>query len=390
MADRPFDQTNIGVRERPFSSDINGNVSQTFQTIREIARMMLSPRASNTSSAMSSRAGFIGDGFRVVPSNPAAMTVQVSAGLGFNFDASDEPTNINTISAPNDLERVNDLSPFKPWPLALPVTFTVPAAPASPNSRIDIIEVKTDRRLEDATTRKQLDSGSLSYLDHIFMKTLAYALDGRTGTVTSPANSTAGLSYKVGVAGNPGAVPATTTGYTKIAEILVPNGTTSIVGNNLIDRRKLFGMHGFVHGSLTWRQQFNAGTPIVTILSAVTPPGVDVGIQPLTSSGHNQGFVIVTGGDITRATMTINAQSTTTQQFNVMGGFDINGFGVTGPVVTTTSTEQARLNAAGINAGIGQKAVMQQFLAQMTNATSTTNAALDDLIWNMHFTVGYH
>lgn len=297
MADTPFDRTNTGLRERPTSGDLNQMQSQIYRTICELTRMTFSKRASNSSSALLSASGFFHDGFRVVPSSPAAMSVQVSSGFGFRYDPTDLVTNLGA----TDLEHVDDLAHFKPVTLLSPVTFAVPTAPSAPNSRIDIVEVKTDRRLENAITRRQLDIGTESFMDHVFFKALAYGLDGRSGVVTDPALSTAGLSYKIGVAGNPGVVPVTTTGYTKVAEINVGNATTSISGLNIVDRRRLLGVGGLVNASIRFRMQWNSGLPIVTIHGVVAPPGVDLSVLIGTSPFRGNATIYAFGGEIAQA-----------------------------------------------------------------------------------------
>lgn len=299
--DAPFDQTNIGLRERPVSADLNQAQSQLYRTMRELVRMAHGGRAGLTSAAMQSKAGFFGDGLRVVPASPAAMSVVVSAGIGFTFDATDVPSNLGS----PDLESVDDLSAFKPSPLVSPVTFAVPAAPSAGNSRIDILEIKNDRRLENSVPRRQLDIASRSYLDHNFHKTLAYALDSRTGIVTSPASSTAGLSYKIGVAGTPGVAPATTTGYTKIAEINVLDTTTTIDGSCIVDRRPLLMPGGVGRASIAFRIQWNAGAPIVTVLEMSAPPGMFLAVDTkLHNSGIQQSraWVHLFGGEIQTST----------------------------------------------------------------------------------------
>lgn len=301
MADAPFDQTNIGLRERPVSSDHNRNSSQFHRTIRELMQRVYERTTLVRSSGHivtpvlavgGPVGGFVGSGFYVTPSNPAAMSVVVNAGLGFRYDAADIATDIGA----TDLEAVNDLSPYKPLSLLGNVTMAVPTAPSSPNSRIDIIEVRNARRLTDATTRRQLDPGTESWDDHVFNKTLTYATDGSTGVVTDPAASTAALSYKVGTAANPGVVPATTTGYTKIAEVLVGSSTTAITMAELIDRRAMLMPGGLIHASCRFSLFWNSGSPSVQITDIIAPPGVEVLVRALTPIGHAR--VAIIAGDL--------------------------------------------------------------------------------------------
>lgn len=377
MSDAPFDRTNIGLRERPVSGDLNQIQGQLYRAIMHQAGYMLAV-ATNASSAAQPKTGFMHDGCRVVPSSPMAMSVVVTPGFGVIYDPSDLPTGIGA----TDLEKVDDLSPFKPAPLVAPVTFAVPAAPGSPNSRIDIIEVRTARRLGSAVTRRQLDSLTEEFVDHLFFKSLEYTLDGQTGVVSSPTASTAALSYKVGVAGNPGLVPATTPGYTKIAEILVPTGTTSIGRTNIVDRRPVLNPAGVVMASarfsLAWVASGgdpNIGTTTVTLFSVTAPPGVEFafditerGVRPAGSQQRAQVVVHVFGGEIASASSLF--ELTNLGFTNVVGVRE--GLSVTGgysnvdapPYVTTataplTATQQAALIASGSTApGVGQSTAM--------------------------------
>lgn len=389
--DNAFDRMNIGLRERPLSADINRLQSQQDRTVRELMRAIFAGRASNTSAANASRNGFIGDGLRVVPVSPAAMQVQVSAGFGFIYDAVDVPANIGS----TDLEGVDDRSPYKPVFLSTAHVFNVPAAPAGPNTRIDIIEVKVDRRLENSLTRRALDPGTKAFVDKSFFKTLAFGLDGRTGQVTEPASSAAGLSYKIGVAGNPGTVPATTAGYVKLAEILVGSGVATITmaagsGGAIVDRRPLLGPGGVIVGSVSWRQRWNAGAPIVDILDVCGPPGIDIGVAFENGSGaHNSGTLYVIGGELTQATVTVTAHECSTAFQNAIGNLGIPGGGVAGVVSTIAGGDNTQLVAAGLSAAIGQKAVEANYTA-IANSGGSVSSNLDDLIWHAQFQLAYH
>lgn len=392
MADNVFDRTNTGLRERPVSGDLNQSGSQWHRTICEILRVMFSSRTSNTASAMAATTGFMGDGFRAVPSGPAAMSVVVSAGMGFVYDGTDLPTDIGAA----DLEQVDDLSPFKPLPLTVPVTFAVPAAPSAPNSRIDIIEVRADRRLENSVVRKQLNTGTLDFDDHAFFKTLAFALDGRTGIVTSPAASTAGLSYKIGTAANPGLVPAVTAGYVKIAEIRVPNGTTTITGSAIVDRRTLLGPGGVLRASARVRVQ-NTGAPpmVVTLISVDAPPGVEIGIGQLSGGGEKGNFLMyMIAGAFTRLVRQVTVEALAIGSVNAGQSIAFTMSEANQPIVTIDSTFQAEAATAGIAVGIGQVAARiesngQTVYRDNTGAGSTASAKLDNLLFNVSFDIAY-
>src|ERR1043165_8313366 len=125
MANDLFTQTNVGVRERPVSGDLNAYQSALNRTVRELHMRNVGQRTSNSSPAMTPLSSYIGDGLRAVPSGSPAMTVVVSAGVGFIYDPIDIPSSIGT----PDIEGLNDLAPFKPSFLNSPVRFAGPAGP---------------------------------------------------------------------------------------------------------------------------------------------------------------------------------------------------------------------------------------------------------------------
>lgn len=274
MADAPFNHTPIGFLERPVSKDHNQNTSQIYRTLRDVLMFAWAQRVSNTSSAPSPMDGFLGGGFRVVPKNPAAMQVEVSPGFGFVFRPADLPSDIGS----PDLLEVDDLSTYKPLVLLTAQTFNVTAPAANP--RIDIIEAKVDRRLENSISRRQFDSGLEEFVPHSYFKTLAFEADGRTGSVNDPASSTAGLSYKVGVEAGSPVAPTVTTGYVKIAEVRLAAGATTITASNIGDFRKLLCPGGTMRASISFRLQYNAGAPILTIQKIMAPPSVEIAIDP--------------------------------------------------------------------------------------------------------------
>lgn len=395
----PFDHTNIGLRERPLSSDHNQLESQIYQTMREVMRATFARRNSITAPASVSVSGFVGDGFRVVPSNPTAMSVVVASGLGFIYDATDLPSNIGS----PDLEQVNDLSPYKPLYMANPVTFAVPTAPGAGLGRTDIIEIKVDRRLENALTRRQLDVGTESFLDHVFFKTLAYALDGRTGVVSAGGgNSTAGLSYKIGTAAavisdgtsNPGrdnlttvAPPVTSTGYLKIAEIHVNTGTVAVVDQMIVDRRVMLYAGGMVPFSAVWNLNWNSGAPIATLLSQVTPPGIRVGMRPDATARGRADFVIV-GGElavvVANATLNGSHGSITSAVVALAGSPSIS-------LLSNTFAPITDLAVPALTVGLGSQFATWSISARYIDASvvNDTNANLQNIVYTVAGYISY-
>jgi hypothetical protein len=388
MADNPFDHTNYGLRERPVSADWNQLSSQLYMTIREVHRYLHDTRVSNISSAAQSVNSFHDAGLSVVPSSPAAMSVIVSSGLGFLYAPTDIPTNLGA----TDLESVDDLSPYKPLLVQSPLTFAVPVAPASPNSRIDIIEVRNPRRLENTIPRRQLDPNTLQYDDHVFFKTLAYQIDNtQMGVVTDPASSIAPLSYKVGTAANPGLVPTTSPGYIKIAEILVANTTTSITGSNIVDRRTLLGVGGVVRAESRFRLQWNSGSPTVTHIAMTAPPGVQVSVLPLTA-GRGSATVWITAGEIAAASMTVTGASLVGSGPPPMHfGQQVVG-GVGSNLVQSLSSGAFTTPATPPIAGaVGQKAATAFLRAyELTAGGPDPNTAnVEDVVFNLQFSLSY-
>lgn len=370
MAGNPFDRTPLHSLERWTSQDFNTQGTQHDYALRYALQSLL---AANSGF----QPGFLGNGYRVVPNSPAGMSVLVSAGLGLASDPADVPTNIGGIVG------LNDQASVKPLVLTAPQQFTVPAN-ASGNPRIDIIEVRIDRRLENPSSRLVFDSGVGGFVPDTVDKTLAYTHDGRLGTVATPAASTAGLSYKTGTPAGSPVAPATTAGYTKIAEINVAAGAASITALHLVDTRRLLGPSGVHHASIRFRQQWNAGAPIVTVLGSVVPAGMQLAVitnPPVRAAGE----LIVVGGNVVGITAA--------GQFNGAAGAG-NHFVSTVNCQTPfalTAPYQTDLDAAGIPLGLRQLVGSVLYSGQWTDLAviNSTNAALEDVTWNLQVGVSY-
>lgn len=230
MADNPFDRLIINNLEKALSKDWNQGLSQLDRAIRYFAKYLT---ADNETGDI--RSGFLTGSFKVVENNPVALSVIVKAGLGFLNDPTDVPSDINGILELDDLES------FKPLPLISDHTFVVPTAPVAPNTRKDIIEVRADRLITNNQARRIFNPSTEAFDPVGVDKTLEFIIDGKTGTVAAPSNSTAALSYKVGVAANPGVAPATSTGYIKLAEVNVGSGVLVINNADILDTRPTFG-----------------------------------------------------------------------------------------------------------------------------------------------------
>lgn len=264
MANKPFDRTVINVRERPLSSDINLLATYQDLALRSVVDQLHSTRSRTIGDPTSQGpyTGFVGDGFRVKAKSPAALAIKVSAGIGFYLDAADVPVDIGSVSGVNDTAR------YKPLSLSADEEIVVPA-PDPVNPRIDIIEVKIDRRLQDPLARDIFDVGTSTFVGGVVNKALSFYHDGRQGTVNSPNPSTTGIGYKTGVAAGAPAVPATTAGYIKIAEIQVGAAVANITDLKIRDCRPQLAPNG----------SFLVSAHVVRTAGVVTakifaPPGV--------------------------------------------------------------------------------------------------------------------
>jgi hypothetical protein len=243
MADKPFDREVINQRERPLSSDVNTGWSYADQSARYLLDNLTRIRATggDAPAANAPATGFLGDGFRVTEASPAAMSVVVNDGLGFMVDATLNDTDIGSGLTPGIL-GADDNQRMHPLPLSSAQTINVPVA--APNPRIDIVEVKLDRRLQDPTSRQILDPATGLFSALAVNKTLAFDLDGRTGVNTTGGDSTTGIAYKTGTPAGVPVAPATSTGYVKIAEVLVDAGAASIAQNKITDVRPVLAPDG--------------------------------------------------------------------------------------------------------------------------------------------------
>jgi hypothetical protein len=286
MSDNPFDRTAINARERPVSSDINQAQSQWDRTVRYLLDQLLVPRVGIADErAGSPVSGFIGDGFKVREDSPAGLSVVLAAGQGFQLDASDTPSNIGGVP------EVDDLSRYKPLPLLSDVAVNIPT-PDPTNDRIDIVEVAFFRRLADPTSRDVLNTTTGVFDPTVVNKTLAWNMENDVGVVTTPANSTTAVGYKAGVPSGSPAIPPTTPGYLKIAQIAVGNGVAQIDQQDIQDLRKLLAFGGIQRVSM--RVDLDTGSPPPVMEALTAPPGILV-VANIAGGGH---FIYVFAGDV--------------------------------------------------------------------------------------------
>lgn len=270
MANQTFDSVILNQLERPLSSDLNAAQSDSHRDLRDyLNRALAYPIGGSPYESTGLQApGFIGDGFRVVPQAPAVMGVSITPGMAFVPN----PAPQANLGAPPIL-GLNDLSPYSPILLSGAQTFTVPAAPGV-GTRIDLIEVRVDRRLTDVTSRDIFNPGTLTFGPQNVAKTLSFDTLGDTQTVLAPAVGSAGLVYKQGVVG--GGVPATDPGYYALAHVIVASGTTSITPLQIADFRPLAAQGGVL--SLAASCQFGSQMTGTGSAKVAAPPGVKVAL----------------------------------------------------------------------------------------------------------------
>lgn len=290
MADNDFDRVAVNTRERPLSTDINKQASQADRTLRELLTVLLGPRSSIVSEQPGTPFnGFMGDGFKVRQVNPAALQVQVAGGFGFIWNPTDAPSAIGGVSG------IDDLAGWKPLLLTAAMTINVPT-PDPTNPRIDIVEVNYNRRLADPSTRDVLNPVTGVFDPTVVNKTLAWDMDNSQSIVTAPADSTGAVGYKAGIPGVSPSVPPTTAGYTKIAQILVGNGVTTIAQNVIQDLRQILAP--YMMRQVMARAELDPGGANVSLPSLKAPAGVQVAANIL--AGARSLFIFA--GDVSSDT----------------------------------------------------------------------------------------
>jgi len=279
-----FERRIVNPREKPLEVDFNRGIALCDQSLRDVL-LALSAYSSGVNSV--NRTGFIGSGFRVVPNNPLGMSVVVMNGFGLAVDPTDVISNLDGI------QGLDDRAVLKPLVASANVAFSISPAPAAGNSRIDIIETKVLRRRGGSTNQLGFDEAIGDFRPGFYAKTLSYDVSDNSSSVLAPNPSTAGLSLKIGTAAPTGTevAPTPTTGYTKVAEILVAAGQTTIDADSIRDTRPLFWLQG---GGWWSGSASLAAAPSVTIGDVISPPGVTVSLYAFNT---NTVSVVVLGGD---------------------------------------------------------------------------------------------
>lgn len=306
MANQTFDSVILNQLERPLSSDLNAAQSDGHRDLRDFLNRAYARRLSIADSTGVQLAGFVSDGFRVVPPSPAALAVSITPGLG--FAANPSPTaNVGGVLG------LNDLSPYSPIVLSQAQAVTLAPAPGAGFARVDLIQVKVNRRLTDVTSRDIFNPGTLTFGPVNVAKTMSFDSFGDLQSVVAPAVGSAGIVYKQGtqfayaVANDflTAPLPAVDPGYLPLAYINVTPAMASVAASNIRDARPLLiGPAGLADLSLSTFIGPNATlTPEIAFTdNAALPPGVSMNVVLDTGSGGFQYFVYLFAGDATLLT----------------------------------------------------------------------------------------
>ena len=274
MANQPFDREVWNPRERPYSSDNNREAGYAELALRAALSAFATPRVDGTYAGSAAvtppRSGFFGEGFRCrAPTvGPSFNQLTIAPGIGFAGGAFTPEESIGGVIG------VDDVYGFKPLVLSAQEIITlVPNATAF--SRIDLIEVRPRKAFVDSANRDVLDTGTGVFINNLVDKTFTWEMAGQQGTVTQPANSTAPISYKVGIASGAPAVPPTTAGYTPIAFFRILGGAPGFTDpEQLADSRITIQPYGMqeIHAVMQFDPNVaNSGV----LLEFGTPPGME-------------------------------------------------------------------------------------------------------------------
>ena len=280
-----FKRVLVPVRQRPISEDLNRLQNQILEAVRGLGSASfatsfypLTSAAPGNRSVANNPHGFVGLSFYVTP-NPAATPfgLLIYPGIGLNKNS---PAAAASIDATNGTDY--DANSWAPLCLSTFETgLTVPAPPLVGNSRIDIIEVRSDYLATDPQTVGIFNTATEVFDPATRNKTLDWDLLGRTGSVVSPAASTAAISYKKGVnfagAITGAATPATTSGYTKIAQINLDGAVAAVTQDMIVDSRRPILPNGILHiaGRATI-PGVAAGLGLADFSNMEVPPGVTI------------------------------------------------------------------------------------------------------------------
>ncbi len=353
MANQPFDREIINGLERPVSGDVNTGWSEQDQEVRALLEQQTLTRTDSTIPDAPTHAdGFIGGGFKVRP-NPAGAdgNVYLSAGLGWQYLPGDVPVNINGV------QGLNDVAPLKPLVLSgtgitAATGITVPAAPAGGSSRIDIIEVRTNRVVSAPSSRDVLNPATGAFNPTTVNKNIGFTLNDAAQICNPGDPATDAIVYRKGTAAvtvdpTVPTVPSTDSGYMKIAEIFVLGGSTTYDASVIRDLRPLIFNNGMVEVSCFVEFENAGGQYRILMGDIIAPPGIVVtGYATSTSLGY---IYIVANLD-NGAGIVQNAQTTTSTFTNAQPCVQILPVDAAGGHLLTSAEQTGLLSAAAVPA----------------------------------------
>lgn len=151
--------------------------------------------------------------------------------------------------------------------------------------RVDLVEVRYDRRAENPLSRDILDAGTGVFLPGLVNKTLSPVMNGLTSI-----NGSAVINYKTGTPGTEFLVvpPTLTPGYVPVAGVRIPPAAVSVQAQNVADWRRMLAAAGVQTFSIAL--SVNAGVDPWQIVSCELhgPPGLvmSVYIKKYTAGGY--------------------------------------------------------------------------------------------------------
>lgn len=269
MPGKVFDRTVFNPLERPLSSDQNQLQSEIYRTVNGLGWIDVAGRAGVGDPLPAARSTFVGSAFFPY-SDATGMTVTLLGGWGWIYDPTATASNIGGIS------QINDAGDVYPIYLSTTQNLAVPAADAA-NPRIDIIEVKLDRRFENPLTRDVFDPALEVFNPTLLNKTLTYDVLGRTSI-----NGSAAINYKTGTPAGSPAAPSVTAGYVKIAEVYVGAAVTVIRQIDIADYRRLCAPGNILEMNARVRWSSDSTVQPLQIRWGSATPGFRVAFSALT------------------------------------------------------------------------------------------------------------
>jgi len=355
-----FKRVLIGVRERPSSTDLNllqTRISSTHQLMLRaaFAESYASDPALTYANAIvgNGPSGFAAFSFYCIP-DPATPPYGLLLFPGYGVHRYG-PVDTADYGGNSGADWTNGASPLvlSDYQSGL----SVPSVPIAGHSRIDIIEVRADFTATDPTTVGVYNPTTSVFDPTVRNKSFDWDLRNRTGTVTSPAVSTAPISYKIGVdhaGGIAGASePATSPGYVKIARINLDGAVAAITQSLIADLRRPLLPSALVRVSATADiPGLAAGLGTQAIVSANLPQGVTVkfgfvnNVPPAAGESYVLRFIVV-GGDLRSPTAlpVVTTSITAADRYasvvgvasNVFDAADVASWGGTDPNFTVVN-----------------------------------------------------